>query len=340
MDFATRIKALRPHLFNEKKTGIALLLTMARNIALLAGLSYLAASAQGQKHGPPSKPWDSKPDRPPWKHHGGWDKGGWGKGGWGKPPKGPPMYGSPSATGSATGTGSVPSSTAGLPLVDAEALQAAITEENLSDKALELQEAAYSTPQRNRVFGSPGSDNTIELITGYLDTVPDYFSYYLDEFVALYSQADGNLTINGVEYESSVFDYSPSGDVSAPLVLVDNLGCEAGDYPSEVEGAIALIQRGTCAFGLKSGLAGGAGAVAAIIYNNAPAEIGGGTLGEPPGEAGPYVPSMTLSGEDGTSLVDMITAGETLTANMMVDSVIENRTTYVLIFLATCKLFC
>lgn len=35
-------------------------------------------------------------------------------------------------------------------------LQASIRESALKKKAKELEKAAYSTPERNRVFGSPG----------------------------------------------------------------------------------------------------------------------------------------------------------------------------------------
>jgi Zn-dependent M28 family amino/carboxypeptidase len=50
-------------------------------------------------------------------------------------------------------------------------------------------------------------------------------------------------------------------------------GCEAGDYPAAVRGAVALIQRGTCAFVQKIDLAVAAGAVGVIIFNegNTPA---------------------------------------------------------------------
>ena len=50
------------------------------------------------------------------------------------------------------------------------------------------------------------------------------------------------------------------------------------DYPAEVQGKIALISRGECQFGLKSALAGAAGAVGAVIYNNVPGQLAG-TLG-------------------------------------------------------------
>lgn len=63
--------------------------------------------------------------------------------------------------------------------------------------------------------------------------------------------------------------------VYGPLILVDNDGCETSDYPKNVTGAIVLIKRGTCPFGIKSLNAGKAGALAAVIYNNEPGSLQG-----------------------------------------------------------------
>lgn len=67
--------------------------------------------------------------------------------------------------------------------------------------------------------------------------------------------------------------------VYGDLVRVANFGCEASDFP-KLTGKIALISRGTCPFGTKSELAGKAGAVAAVVYNNEKGPLGG-TLGTP-----------------------------------------------------------
>ncbi|MCP4746400.1 MAG: M20/M25/M40 family metallo-hydrolase [Desulfobacteraceae bacterium] len=73
--------------------------------------------------------------------------------------------------------------------------------------------------------------------------------------------------------------YSGSGDAEAQLVPVDvvmppasepntsNSGCEAQDFTDFPQGAIALIQRGSCSFYDKAINAQNAGASAAIIYN-------------------------------------------------------------------------
>jgi Zn-dependent M28 family amino/carboxypeptidase len=74
------------------------------------------------------------------------------------------------------------------------------------------------------------------------------------------------------------FGGSPTGTVDdVPVVPVGGIvipspggtesGCVAADYPAAVAGAVALIQRGTCAFVQKIELAVAAGAVGVIIFN-------------------------------------------------------------------------
>ena len=127
------------------------------------------------------------------------------------------------------------------PIVDSKALQALIERSALEQKAHELENAAYSTPDRNRVFSSPGHENTLDFISGYLDTVADYYTYTRQPFEALYSQASGNFSADGTDYEPTIFQYSASGSVTAPIVAVANLGCNATDYPAEVSGNVALL---------------------------------------------------------------------------------------------------
>ena len=52
-----------------------------------------------------------------------------------------------------------------------------------------------------------------------------------------------------------------------PPPAASKSGCAASDYPAAVAGAVALIQRGTCAFVDKIELATAAGAVGVIIFN-------------------------------------------------------------------------
>ena len=219
-----------------------------------------------------------------------------------------------------------------LPPVNAAAMEEAITESALSAKAMELQDIAYSTPNRTRVMSSPGFDMTIEWIADYFDQMSDYYSYQIQPFIALYSEGNATLEVEGENIESAeIFEYSSGGMVEAEFVLVDNVGCEASDYPDAVEDQIALISRGECDFGLKSALAGAAGAVAAVIFNNEPGPIGSGTLGPPPRPEGPYPPTVGISQAAGQNIVDALDAGETVTGVADVVSDIRNVTTYNLI---------
>jgi Zn-dependent M28 family amino/carboxypeptidase len=59
----------------------------------------------------------------------------------------------------------------------------------------------------------------------------------------------------------------PVGGIQIPSPGGSESGCDAADYPAEVDGAVALIQRGTCPFVQKWELAEEAGAVGVIIFN-------------------------------------------------------------------------
>ena len=74
------------------------------------------------------------------------------------------------------------------------------------------------------------------------------------------------------------FAFSPTADVpSAPVVPTNDVqipstggstsGCEAEDYPAATDGAIALIQRGTCPFVQKLAIAEAQGAIGVILFN-------------------------------------------------------------------------
>jgi Zn-dependent M28 family amino/carboxypeptidase len=83
---------------------------------------------------------------------------------------------------------------------------------------------------------------------------------------------------NGRDY--IVFDYSGSGDVQGPVVAARGIrvpppadgkglssGCSADDFPPETRNAIALVQRGSCAFVDKIANARRAGAKAILVFN-------------------------------------------------------------------------
>lgn len=107
--------------------------------------------------------------------------------------------------------------------------------------------------------------------------------------------------------------------VYGPLVLVANNGCEASDYPLNVTNAIAFISRGICAFDKKSELAGKAGAIAAVIYNNEPGELHG-TLGNPTPDK---VATFGLSQEDAKPYIEKLKNGEPVDSIAYLDAIIK-----------------
>jgi Zn-dependent M28 family amino/carboxypeptidase len=209
-----------------------------------------------------------------------------------------------------------------LPPVTSEALQALIALDQLEKGAQTLQAFADGS-NGTRVFSSKGHNDTVNWLYDTLDAT-GYFDVYLQEFILLFSGGTSTLTIAGETIEADLFTYDSSGSASAPLVAVSNLGCEESDYPPEVAGAIALISRGTCPFALKATNALAAGALGAVIYNNVEGFISGGTFSAP----GDYAPSVSITKEAGEALLAQLEAGTAVTADLVVQVVEENRTTY------------
>jgi Zn-dependent M28 family amino/carboxypeptidase len=93
----------------------------------------------------------------------------------------------------------------------------------------------------------------------------------------------------------ATLEYSGVGTASGPVVPVDlgnplaptdtsTSGCEEGDFAGFPAGGVALVQRGTCTFGVKVANAKTAGAVGVVVVNRGTPENEGpvaGTLGAP-----------------------------------------------------------
>ncbi|KAF1832227.1 putative aminopeptidase Y [Decorospora gaudefroyi] len=216
---------------------------------------------------------------------------------------------------------------AAKPRLTADALKAHITAENLLAGSQKLQDFADAHPNNTRVIGSPGHNDTIYWLKSELEAL-DYYDVTLQTFslVAMVSGQINAVIIDGANTTAGLLEYSASGAVTAPLVPVANLGCEASDYPAEVAGNVALISRGSCEFGLKSALAGSAGAAAAIIYNNAAGGFNG-TLGVPPRPEGEYLPTVSISSELAATYLDAISGGATIDATIDVTTVVQNTST-------------
>ncbi|KAG8164154.1 hypothetical protein KVR01_006072 [Diaporthe batatas] len=209
--------------------------------------------------------------------------------------------------------------------VTSDALQNDITSQALLDRAEHLQAIAYQTTGRNRVFGSPGHNFTALYLYQLVSQLEEYYDVEYQPFIETYSGGDASLVVNGEDQGAALMTYAPNGQVEAALVAVSNLGCNATDYPAEVSGAIALISRGSCEFGLKAALAGAAGAAGAVIYNNVAGALSG-TLGAPSRPEGPYPPVAAISQDAGQAIVSLLAAGEVI-GDLNVNSIIEDRVT-------------
>lgn len=174
-------------------------------------------------------------------------------------------------------------------------------------------------------------NDTVNFLIDELQELGDYYRAERQPWSSLV-QMNGTASFfaDGVYYQPGLMEYSPSVNTTAPIVVVK----PESHYPAEVEGNIALISRDTCEFGLKSVLAGLVGAAGAVIYNNIPGALNG-TL-DLPREEGPYVPTVAISQENGTALIDTITSGTAVTGIIDVFTIIGNRTTFNVIATTNC----
>jgi len=160
-----------------------------------------------------------------------------------------------------------------------------------------------------RSSGTPGYKASADYVAGKLERAGyrvkrQTFEFpFFQEISSSFSQTEPDqrdfepydISTNTGDY--AVMTYSGSGVVEDVAVVPTNdvqipppaepgstSGCEASDFPAEVSGNVALIQRGTCTFQQKAQNAEAAGAVAAIIFNEGQegrTDVVLGTLGEP-----------------------------------------------------------
>lgn len=149
------------------------------------------------------------------------------------------------------------------------------------DGVLEHEQALQAIADANggtRAAGTTGYTESVDYVVETLEAAG--WNVELDEFDFLYvpppllEQTAPGAT---VEYASGIFTGTGYGEVTGDVVPVDislalprdpvTSGCEDSDFANFPDGAIALIQRGTCEFGVKAVNAQEAGASAVIIFN-------------------------------------------------------------------------
>jgi Zn-dependent M28 family amino/carboxypeptidase len=195
-------------------------------------------------------------------------------------------------------------------------LRAAVTVEAIRSDLAALQ-AVADRHGGNRAAGTPGYDASVDHVVGQLRAAG--YRPRVQRFQAGRFRERGRpvLELAGVAPEAGrdyrTFEFSGSGDVTAPLHRVDlrlppgpdssTSGCEPADFAGFPRGAVALLQRGTCPFRAKVDNAQRAGAAAAVIFNEGQAgrtEVPAGTLGGP----GVAMPVLAASAELGRRLAE------------------------------------
>ncbi len=202
----------------------------------------------------------------------------------------------------------------------------------------------------NRVGGSVAYDKSVEYVidrmeaAGYdVSTHAFQFLFNADATPPTLRQESPTPTtyIDGTDFSSMTGSGSIASTTAsvwaidlvlpaAPAAGATTSGCEAADFTSMPAGSIALMQRGTCPFGLKADNARAAGAIASVIFNDGgggtPDRTGNinGTLGA--GAHGPAVGTTLALGQD---LANGISSGSTgSVVTIRIDRVEEVRTTH------------
>ncbi|MGD9618808.1 MAG: M28 family peptidase [Mycolicibacterium sp.] len=155
----------------------------------------------------------------------------------------------------------------------------------------------------NRSLGTPGYDASLDYVVNALRDKG--FDVQTPEFeVRLPWTDEPSLTVAGDSVVARPLEYTigtGSDGVTGPLVPAraeDTPGCTADDYDGlPVEGAVVLVDRGSCPFGAKQAVAAERGAVAVIVANNEDGDQMGGTLGEDTEVKVPVISVTKAAGE-------------------------------------------
>ena len=191
-----------------------------------------------------------------------------------------------------------------------------------------------------RASGLPGYAASEEYVAdvlrreGYRVTVQDFeFPFFRELATPTFERVSPDPHAFVASTDFFTMTYSGSGNANARIVPVDTeglptetstSGCETGDFVDFPPGAIALMQRGTCTFGVKAQNAQAAGATAAVIFNRgggADAAIQG-TLGAP----GLMIPAIGTSFPIGQDFYNRNLGGEVI-AHVQVTAESDTRTT-------------
>jgi hypothetical protein len=170
--------------------------------------------------------------------------------------------------------------------VDSSALRRAVTTQGVTKHLQNLQQIATSS-NNTRADGTAGFQKSADYVfnqlkaAGYTVTRQSFSCDILEDVTPPVLQQVSSTRsaplIEGVDYTSMSF--SGNGSVTArvtpvgPIVLPPTTdpssvsGCATADFAGFTAGNIALVQRGTCDFSVKTQNSQAAGASAIVIFN-------------------------------------------------------------------------
>jgi Zn-dependent M28 family amino/carboxypeptidase len=193
-----------------------------------------------------------------------------------------------------------------------------------------------------RTSGTKGYNKSAKYVAGQLEeygwnveTQKFAFDAFFEDEPTVFEQTAPEAKTYVEDTDFATMEFSGSGDVTQELVAVDlaipppaepgsTSGCEPADFTAaNVTGKIALMQRGTCDFGVKVQNAADAGAVGAVIFNEGQegrTDVIFGTLG---GAA--TIPAVDTSFATGSDLANGVLNGPTgTTVHIKTTTHVEN----------------
>ncbi|KAK0650037.1 hypothetical protein B0T16DRAFT_326164 [Cercophora newfieldiana] len=219
------------------------------------------------------------------------------------------------------------------PRIDSKKLQGDITTEGLMANLVALNNIALDNGG-NRAFGLPGYQASVDYVYQKVSNIP-HTKPWKQSFSGLFNRIESlDLRIDGEPIYVSGLTYSPSTakeGLAAEVVHGPEgiSGCNDTSYKDlDVSGKVVLIQRWRCDTG--GTLAGRmvpaarAGAAAVIIYNDAEANVTGGTLSA---QSPDHVPGGFINLADGLKIKERLAAGDRVQAYFQQTQIVEQRKT-------------
>ena len=192
---------------------------------------------------------------------------------------------------------------AGGPAVEfATGLQKRVTPDAMFAHLTKLQDIA-NAHDGTRAVGTPGYEASVDFVAEVLRSKG--FDVTTPEFSTRVFKAEKPmLTVGGTEFAAHALEFSGgTPGLRGPLVVAptsETPGCVPAAYDGlPVQGAVVLVDRGSCPFNEKATVAAKLGAVAVIVADNVDEEKMGGTLGD---HTQVQIPVIGVSKADGARL--------------------------------------